>query len=88
MRGVYRFMVEAAANARPFESPDFDAGDLRELLAKYSKAVSSGNLEYVEAMLFGQAVALQALFARLTEYGMRIPGTPNFESFKRLALKA
>ena len=39
-------------------------------------------------MLFSQAVALQSLFSRLVERGMKADLLPHFEAYMRLALRA
>jgi hypothetical protein len=41
-----------------------------------------------EAMLMNQAVALQSLFARLTERGIQQDHMPHLEGFMKLALRA
>lgn len=50
--------------------------------------VNGGDLGQAEAMLFNQAAALQSLFSRLVERGMKADLLPHFEAYMRLALRA
>ena len=65
------------------DTPTFLAS-LREQAA----AAQDGDLKHVEAMLSGQASALQAMFVRLSERAMEQTLMPNLEGFMRLALRA
>ncbi len=51
-------------------------------------AVNSGEMQQVEAMLMNQATALQSLFARLVEYGMRSELLSHLDPYLRLGLRA
>lgn len=73
------------------KSPFGDAIDLPgmiDALRAHARAVNGGDLDRVEAMLQGQATALQSLFVRLLERGMAETMLPQFEAHMRLALKA
>lgn len=65
-----------------------DLPDLAAVLREQSKAVQSGDLSGIEAMLTGQASALQSLFARLAERAMSCETVPGFEINMRMALRA
>jgi len=57
-------------------------------LRSQSAEVQRGNLAQAEAMLINQATALQSLFARLVERGMRCDGAQAFETNLRIDLRA
>lgn len=57
-------------------------------LREQAATINSGDMKQAEAMLINQAIALETMFARLTEKGMMQPHMPNLESFMRLALRA
>jgi len=65
-----------------------DTQELLKVLRVTAEMVNDGNLARVEWMLHSQATALQSLFARLVERGMKSDLLPHFESFMRLALRA
>ncbi|MDI3490755.1 MAG: hypothetical protein PWP11_2032 [Thauera sp.] len=65
-----------------------DVPTLVDQLREQAKVVNAGDLTQVEAMLVGQATALQTLFARLTERAFSAEYMPNFETFLKLALRA
>ena len=65
-----------------------DVPTLVDQLREQAKMVNAGDLTQVEAMLIGQATALQTLFARLTERAFSAEYMPNFETFLKLALRA
>ena len=65
-----------------------DVPTLIDQLREQAKVVNGGDLTQVEAMLVGQATALQTLFARLTERAFSAEYMPNFETFLKLALRA
>jgi hypothetical protein len=65
-----------------------DVPTLMETLRGQAKAVNHGNLAQAEAMLMNQAIALQSLFARLTEKAFSVTPVPHFDSFMRMALRA
>ena len=65
--------------------------DMPELIAclrENAATVNGGDLSHAEAMLMGQATALQSLFARLTERGMHAEYMAHFEAYMRMALRA
>ena len=67
------------------------AVELRELvedLRKQVKDVADGNLRPVEAMLYGQAVALQTIFTSLSRRAASNDGLKQFQVNLTLALKA
>ena len=65
-----------------------DTEELLKVLRVQAEMVNDGNLGRVEWMLLSQATALQSLFSRLVERGMKADLLPHFESFMRLALRA
>lgn len=65
-----------------------DLPDLADVLRERAKAVQSGDLSGIEAMLTGQATALQSLFVRLAERAMCCDSVPGFEVNMRMALRA
>jgi hypothetical protein len=67
---------------------EIDVPGLLATLRDHAKAVSSGDLSRVEALLTNQADALQSLFVGLTERSLRQEYHAHVESFLRLALKA
>ena len=65
-----------------------DTPELVGCLRALASNVNGGDLRQVETMLFDQAVALQSLFSRLVERGMKADLLPHFEAYMRLALRA
>ncbi len=65
-----------------------DVPSILERLRDDARGVQAGNLAQAEAMLIGQATALQSLFARLVERGMACEHVPGFEANLRYALMA
>lgn len=65
-----------------------DTEELLKVLRVQAEMVNDGDLKRVEWMLLSQATALQSLFSRLVERGMKAELLPHFESFMRLALRA
>lgn len=65
-----------------------DVPDLADVLRERAKAVQSGDLSGIEAMLAGQATALQSLFVRLAERAMSCDTVPGFDVNMRMALRA
>lgn len=61
---------------------------LLEQLVDDVREANRGNLGRAEAMLINQATALQSLFARLVERGMRSEMVSGFEANMRMALRA
>jgi len=67
---------------------EIDVPGLLATLRDHAKAVSSGDLSRVEALLTNQADALQSLFVAMVERGLRQQYHAHVESFLRLALNA
>ena len=65
-----------------------DVPGLRATLRAQAAAVQAGDLATAEAMLIGQASALQSLWARLVEQAMVQTYLPQMEALMRLALRA
>ena len=65
-----------------------DCKEMLALLRRQSAEVQGGDLSKAEAMLMSQATALQALFVKLVERGMKQDQMPNLEGFMRLALRS
>jgi len=65
-----------------------DVPGLLATLSDQAKAVSSGDLSRVEALLTNQADSLQALFVALVERSLRQEYVAYVEPYMRLALKA
>ena len=65
-----------------------DTPGMLAALRAQGAAVNAGDMNRVEAMLMGQATALQTLFARLIERGVAQDLLPQYEAHMRLALKA
>ena len=65
-----------------------DVPGLLATLSDQAKAVSSGDLSRVEAMLTNQSDSLQALFVALVERSLRQEYVAYVEPYMRLALKA
>jgi len=65
-----------------------DTPSLLAVLRDQATAVNSGNLAQAEAMLMNQATALQSLFSRLADRGMRCDDAVPFECNMRMALRA
>lgn len=65
-----------------------DTPELVGCLRALAGNVNGGDLGQAEAMLFNQATALQSLFSRLVERGMKADLLPHFEAYMRLALRA
>ena len=65
-----------------------DVKSLIEQFKDQAAAANNGDMKLPEAMLMNQAVALQSLFARLTERGIQQDHMHHLEGFMRLALRA
>jgi hypothetical protein len=75
--------------AQPTHLADgIDVPGLLATLSDQAKAVSSGDLSRVEAMLTNQSDSLQALFVALVERSLRQEYVAYVEPYMRLALKA
>ena len=80
-------VVRAAEGDKGFGS-DLDLPSLIDRLRTQASAVNAGEMNQVEAMLMNQATALQSLFARLVEYGMRSELLNHLDTYLRLGLRA
>lgn len=65
-----------------------DTPSLLDALRKQTQAVQQGDMKVAEAMLISQATALQSLFVKLTETGLKTGMLRQQETALRLALKA
>lgn len=82
--------VNAAVVLETYTKPlgEQDLGSLVESLDESMGALSKGDLTQAEAMLYGQAHALQAIFMNFSRRAMMQDSMPHLESFLRMALKA
>ena len=82
--------INAAAVMAAYTKPlgEQDLGSLAEVLQQDMKTMLTGDLSRVEAMLFGQAHALQAIFMNLARRSTTQEYMKNTETYLRLALKA
>jgi hypothetical protein len=69
-------------------SEKLDLPTLIEVLREQGEAIKRGDLSRAESMLIGQATALQAIFARLTERAMGNTEIAPFEANLKMALRA
>lgn len=67
---------------------DVDMGAVLETLQDSMREVKSGDLTSLEAMLIGQATALQSMFTSLALRAASQEHVPNYQTFMGLALKA
>ncbi|MFZ7336504.1 hypothetical protein ACLS0R_09545 [Comamonas jiangduensis] len=65
-----------------------DPPSLLDALREQTQAVQQGDMKVAEAMLISQATALQSLFVKLTETGLKTGMLRQQETALRLALKA
>lgn len=65
-----------------------ELSDLRNVIAAASERVASGDMGGIEKMLVAQAIALDAMFYRLTEKALSSEYQQNLEGFLKLALRA
>ena len=79
--------IQATEGAQGYGAK-LDTPELLNCLRATAAKVSDGDLAPVESMLLNQAVALQSLFARLLECGMKTDMLPHYEAHMRLALRA
>jgi len=82
--------VNAAAVLTEYTKPfgEQDIGALIEALADGVDELSTGDLSRCEAMLYGQAHALQAIFMNLARRATTQEYMKHWEAFLRMALKA
>ena len=93
-RGVAAMTLHPTANAaaviaeygKPFGDPSID--NLMDSLAVSVDALNKGSMKRCEAMLFGQAHVLQAIFTSLSRRAINQDFMKNYETYLRLALKA
>ena len=90
-----RFVVQASVNAAAVVAEytketfgDQDIGALATSLSEGMDQVNNGDLKRVEAMLYGQAHALQAIFTNMTRRAPKQDFMNHWEAFMRVALKA
>jgi hypothetical protein len=83
--------ANGAAVVEAYSKGSFGEADINvlidELRTQFDK-VKNGDLQYCEAMLVGQANALQAVFVNLARRAVNQEYIKNYETFLRLALKA
>ena len=72
--------------AKPFGEPDM--GALINTLAASIDQVHSGDMKRCEAMLMGQAQALQSIFMNFSRRALKQEYQKSLESFFRMAMKA
>ena len=93
-QGVAAMTLHPTANAaaviaeygKPFGDPSID--NLMDSLAVSVDALHKGSMKRCEAMLFGQAHVLQAIFTSLSRRAINQDYMKNYEIYLRLALKA
>ena len=80
----------AAVTALPFTEcfGTLDVGSLAVTLRAQMQEVQGGDMKRAEAMLYGQAQALQAIFAHMARRSAKQEYMKNVEAFMRFALKA
>lgn len=94
-KAVARLTLQASANAAAVMDRyttnifgEVDLGALVDVLVTDIKQVQGGDMGKVEAMLMGQAEALQSMFVSFARRAQVQTHQPNLESFFRMALKA
>lgn len=83
--------ANGAAVVEAYSKGSFGAADIGVLideLRDQSSKVESGDMQYCEAMLVGQANALQAIFVSLARRAVNQEYLKQYETYLRLALKA
>ncbi len=82
--------INAAAVMMAYTKPlgEMDFGALAGALQQDTQSMFTGDLSRAEAMLFGQAHALQAIFMNLARRSTTQEYMKNTETYLRLALKA
>lgn len=82
--------INAAAVVSEYGKPfgELDLAGLVEALTESIEQVQRGDMKRCEAMLMGQAQALQAMFMNFSRRTLNQEYQPNLESFFRMALKA
>jgi hypothetical protein len=89
-RMAVRASINAAAVMVAYTKPlgEQDVGALAEVLQQDMQGMFKGDLHRAEAMLFGQAHALQAIFMNLARRSTAQEYMKHSETYLRLALKA
>ena len=89
-RMAVRASINAAAVMVAYTKPlgEQDVGALAEVLQQDMRAVFTGDLHRAEAMLFGQAHALQSIFMNLARRAASQEYLKQWEAYLRMALKA
>ncbi|MDR3429987.1 hypothetical protein [Silvimonas sp.] len=89
-RLALRPSANAAAVVQEYAKPfgDQSIGALAEAIAASNTALADGDMKQVEAMLMGQAQALQAMFMNFSRRALKQEYQKNLESFFGMALKA
>lgn len=85
---IQNLHVIAGAIPDSLKESSFDSVDMVQELRARAKAVQSGDLSQIEAMLITQAVTLEGLFSKLAALAMRQSHLSNIEGLIRPALKA
>ena len=67
---------------------DLDMGALAASLSDGIKAINNCDLQQVEGMLFGQAIALQTIFTNMARRAPKQNMMVHWEAYLRIALKA
>lgn len=80
--------VNAAVVVHTYADNTADINVCVEVLSEAIKKVTNGDMERVEAMLLGQAHALQSIFMNLAFRAKNQDYISNMESFMRMAMKA
>lgn len=84
-------VMASAITAKNYSTGNFGELDLKTLvgeLADQSAAVNKNDLRGLEQMLFGQAIALNAMFNEFARRAFGADRISNVESYMRLSLKA
>jgi hypothetical protein len=85
---IQNLHVIAGAIPDSLKESSFDTVDMVQELRARAKAVQSGDLSQIEAMLITQATTLEGLFSKLARMAMSQNHLPNIEGLLRPALKA
>lgn len=80
--------VLRAADNKTVMGENIDLPSLVEILKEQADAIHRNDMKNVEAMLINQSVALQNLFARLSEKALFADYVTTFETMMKLALRA
>jgi hypothetical protein len=81
-------LVIASYTKKPLDVGDAEIGELMDALADAAEHACAGDTKRAEAMLFGQAHALQAIFMNLARRATIQEYMKNWEAYLRMALKA